>query len=146
MKIVNRRAFHDYDILDRYEAGINLMGAEVKAIRQEHVDLNGSFVKITGSEVYLINAKIFPYEYSRPEAYDSKRTRKLLLHKKQIVSLKSKIEGKNLTIVPISMYTSHALIKVEIALAKARKKFEKKNLLKQQAIDRDIEEALKNRY
>src|SRR3989344_9478008 len=111
MKIINKKAFFDYEILERFEAGINLIGAEVKAIRLGHADLSGSFVKIIGSEAYLVNSKIMPYEYGRPENYDPGRTRKLLLHKKEIVSLKSKMEGANLTLVPVSWYTSKRLIK-----------------------------------
>src|SRR3989344_9066487 len=106
MKIVNKKAFFDYQISERIEAGINLNGAEVKAIRLGMTDLKGSFVKIIGSEAYLINAKIFPYKYSRPENYDEKRTRKLLLHKKELIALKSKTEGQNLTLVPVSLYTT----------------------------------------
>jgi SsrA-binding protein len=143
MKIFNRRASFDFELLEHFEAGINLLGAEVKAIRQGKADLSGSFVKITGSEAYLINAKISPYQYARPEAYDSSRTRKLLLHKKEIISLKSKTEGSNLTLVPLSLYTRHHLIKIQVALGKPKKKFDKKEALKKQTIQRDIEEALK---
>jgi len=143
MKIINRKAFYDYEILDRFEAGINLLGAEVKAIRLGHADLSGSFARILGSEAYLINAKIFPYEYARPDQYDSKRTRKLLLHKKQIIAIKSKTEGANLTIVPVSLYTRNNLIKLELALGKPKKKFEKKESIKRKDIEREIEEALK---
>ena len=146
MKIVNRKATFDYSILETFEAGIHLLGAEVKAARAGQVDLHGSFAKIMGSEVYLINAKILPYKFARPEVYDAKRTRKLLLHKKQIISFKSKIEGANLTIVPLSMYTKGSLIKLELALAKSKKKFEKKALLKKQDLDREIEESLKGNY
>ena len=89
VKITNQRAFYDYEILDRMEAGMNLYGFEVKAVKMGHADLTGSFVKITGSEAYLINAKIFPYQYARPDNYDQKRTRKLLLHKKELIALKS---------------------------------------------------------
>src|SRR6478672_3053806 len=95
-KITNKKAFFDYILSHHFEAGINLIGAEVKAVKLGHADLTGSFVRIMGSEVYLINAKIFPYKYARPENYDEKRTRKLLLHKKEIISLKSKIEGQKL--------------------------------------------------
>ena len=94
----------------------------------------------------MVNANIFPYEYARPEGYDARRTRKLLLHKKEIIALKSKMEGSSLTIVPVSLYTSHNLIKLELALAKAKKKFEKRAAIKEKDIDRDIEEALKERY
>ncbi len=146
MKIVNRRAFYDYEILERFEAGINLLGAEVKAVRLGKVDLGGSFVKIIGSEAYVINAKIFPYEHARPDAYDSRRTRKLLLHKKEIIALKSRAEGSSLTVVPLSVYTTHNLIKLELALAKAKKKFQKRESLKKKDIDRQIEEVLKSEY
>ncbi len=143
MKIINRKAFYNYTIGDRFEAGINLFGAEVKAVRLGHADLTSSFVRIIGSEAYLVNAKIFPYEYARPEQYDPNRTRKCLLHKKQIISLKSKTEGSALTLVPVSLYTKGNLIKLELALAKSKKKFEKKQTLKKKDLDREIEEALK---
>lgn len=145
MKITNQKAFYDYEILDRFEAGINLMGAEVKAVRLGKVDLAGSFVKVRGVETYLINAKIYPYEFARPEGYDLKRTRKLLLHKKEIVALKSKTEATTLTIVPISVYTTKKFIKVELALAKPKKRFNKKESIKRQDIDRDTERILKTR-
>lgn len=140
MKIMNKRAFFDYQILEKLEAGINLYGAEVKAVRMGHADLTGSHVRIMGNEAYLINAKIFPYQYSRPENYDEKRTRKLLLHKSEIIALKSKAEGKNLTLVPISIYTTKSFIKVEIALGKGKKQYDKKESIKKKDIQREIEE------
>ena len=145
MKLINRKASFDYQLQDHFEAGINLLGAEVKAVREGHADLTGSFVRIIGSEAYLVSARIFPYEHARPETYDTKRTRKLLLHKKEIISLKGKMDGANLTIVPVSMYTTHGLIKVELALAKSKKKFEKKESIKKKDINRHIEEELKRR-
>lgn len=143
MKITNRKAFYNYFLLEHFEAGVHLHGAEVKAVRLGHIDLSGSFVRIIGSEAYLVNAKIFPYEYARPEGYDANRTRKLLLHKKQIISLKSKMEGSNLTVVPVSVYTKRVLVKVELALARSKKKFDKKQAAKQRDIDRETEEILK---
>jgi SsrA-binding protein len=145
MKIINRRATYDHTLLDQFEAGIQLVGAEVKAIRQGKADLSGSFIKIINNQAFLVNAKIYPYEYARPEIFDSGRTRKLLLHKKEIISLKSKMDGASLTLVPVSLYTKQHLIKIQIALAKPKKKFEKKESLKQKDIDREIEEALKNK-
>lgn len=145
MKIINRRAFYDYQILERFEAGINLYGAEVKAVRLGHADLTGSFVKIIGREAYLVNAKIFPYQYARPEGYDERRTRKLLLHKKEIIALRSKTEGANLSIVPLSLYTTKGFIKVELALGKGKKKFEKKEAIKTKDIEREIEQELANK-
>lgn len=137
MKITNRRAFYDYELLDRFESGINLYGPEVKAVKAGHADLTGSFVRIIGSEAYLVNAKIFPYQYAREEEYDQGRTRKLLLHKKEIIALKSKTEGSNLTIVPISLYTKRNLVKAQLALAKGRKKYEKREAIKRKDLERE---------
>lgn len=143
VKITNQRAYFDYLLQDRFEAGINLTGAEVKAVRLGHADLTGSFVKLRGTEAYIVNAKIFPYKYARPQNYDEKRTRKLLLHKKEIFSLKSKIEAGNLTIVPISLYNTRNYIKLEIALGKPKKRFDKRESIKKRDIERDIEEEFK---
>lgn len=140
MKIVNRRAFYDYEIVDRFEAGINLLGSEVKAIKFGHADLAGSFVRIMGSEAYLVNSKVFPYKYAQEPGYDEKRTRKLLLHKREIISLKSKIEGENLTLVPLSLYTKDRYIKVEIGLGKGKKKYDKKEAIKKRDIQRELEQ------
>lgn len=145
MKITNAKAFHEFQILEHFEAGIILYGSEVKALRLGHADLKGSYVKIIGGEAFLIGSKIFPYEYARPEQYDPSRTRKLLLHKKELIALKSKIEASNLTIVPISLYTNKQLIKLELALAHPKKQFEKRETLKKKQLERDIEIALKEK-
>lgn len=142
MKIDNRRAFFDYEILEKLEAGINLYGAEVKAVRLGHADLSGSFVKIIGSEVYLVNAKIFPYKYATPEGYDERRTRKLLLHKKEIIALKSRAEGSNLTLVPLSFYTTKSFIKVQVGLGRGKKAYEKREKIKKRDIQRSVEREL----
>ena len=142
MKISNQKAFYDYEIVDRFEAGINLIGAEVKAVRLGHADLSSSHVRIIGSEAYLVNAKIFPYQYARPEGYDEKRTRKLLLHKQEIISLKSKMEGQHLALVPLSLYIKNRLIKLEIALGKGKKEYQKKEAKKKQDLKRDLEREL----
>ena len=142
MKITNKKAFFDYEIQDRFEAGINLLGTEVKAIRTGHADITGAHVRILGNEAYLINSKIFPYQYSRPENYDEKRTRKLLLHKNEIISLKSKTDGANLALVPISLYFKNGFIKLEVAIGKGKKKFEKKEAKKKKDLDREMEYEL----
>src|SRR3989337_1022826 len=139
MKITNRRAFHDYTILGTYETGIQLLGPEVKSIKGGRMSLAGSFVKIIGSEIYLVNAQIFPYEYARPEGYDPKRTRKLLLHKKELIHLKSKIEGANLTLVPLSWYTRGPLIKLEVGLARGKKQYEKRETKRREDQKRELE-------
>ncbi len=139
MKIYNKRANFDYELHEHFEAGIHLHGAEVKAVKLGHADLTGSHVRILGSEAYLVNAQIFPYKYARPENYDERRTRKLLLHKKEIMALRSKMDGQNLTLVPISLYTTHNLIKLELALGKGKKKYEKKEAKKRKDLDRELE-------
>jgi SsrA-binding protein len=139
MKITNRKAFFDFEVLERFEAGINLIGAEVKAIKLGMADLTGSFVRIIGSETYLLNAKVLPYKYARPQDYDEKRTRKLLLHKREIVAIKSKMESSNLTLVPLSMYVKDGFIKLEVALGKGKKKYQKKESIKKKDLQREIE-------
>lgn len=142
MKIKNPKAFHNFELLEHIEAGIHLHGAEVKAIKLGHADLAGSYVKIIGSEAYLVNAKIYPYEYARPESYDEDRTRKLLLHKKEILTIKANLDGQKLTIVPTSLYTKGGFIKLDIAIGKGKKEYQKKESIKRRDIQRDLEREL----
>jgi SsrA-binding protein len=137
MKKINRKVRFDYEILETLEAGVALSGEEVKAVKAGNIDLKGSHAKEVDGEIYLINANI---PSSQPT-----RTRKLLLHKKQIISLLTKIKGKKLTLVPVSVYTTRGLVKVEIALAKPKRKFEKRKKIKERDIKRDIERELKDR-
>ncbi len=139
MRIVNKKAFHDYTILDKFEAGVHLIGAEVKSLKGGHASLEGAFVRLIGSEAYLVNAQIFPYIYARPEGYDPKRTRKLLLHKREIVGLKSKIEGANLTLVPLVWYTKGPLVKLEVGVARGKKQYEKREAKKREDVRRELE-------
>ena len=125
MSISNRRAVFNYEILESLEAGIVLTGAEVKSVKGGHMSLEGSYVKAIGSELYLVNARIHPYSFARSEGYDPKRSRKLLLHKKQILNLKTKLATAKLAIVPIECYNSDGFVKLRIGLAKGKKEFEK---------------------
>lgn len=144
MKVFNRRFRRDYREIEKYEAGIVLDGAEVKSVRNGRINLDDSFVKILGAEAYLINAQIPIYQYSRPQGYDARRTRKLLLHKKEILRLKTKLSSAaGLTIVPICCYNKGDLIKLEIALAKGSKNFEKRRLEKRRDIEREEEKKAK---
>ena len=145
MHITNRRAFHDYEILETYEAGINLTGPEVKSVKGERVSLDHAFVKIIGSEIYLVNAQIFPYPFARPENYDPKRSRKLLLHKNQIISLKTKLASDNLTLIPLECYNKRGFIKLKIGLAKGRKQYQKREKLKRRDIERETERELRRK-
>lgn len=141
MKKINRKARYDYEILETFEAGVALTGLEVKAVKAGNIDLKGAHVKEVDGEIYLINANIS----GSGEDYKPTRTRKLLLHKDQIISILSKIKGKKLTLVPVSVYTTRGLVKVEIALAKPKRKFEKRKKIKERDIKRDIERELKDR-
>lgn len=138
MKIVNRHATYDYNILETFEAGIILTGAEVKSVKGARMSLEGSYVKIIGSEIYLINAQIMPYPYARPEGYDPKRTRKLLLHKSEILKIKQKIQSSALTLIPLECYNSHNFVKLKIALAKGKREYEKREKIKKRDIEREI--------
>lgn len=139
MKIVNKKATYEYTITERFEAGVTLTGAEVKSIKGGHAKLEGAFVRIIGSEAYLVNAQVFPYIYARPEGYDPKRTRKLLLHKAELIRLKSKIEGANLTLVPLSWYTRGPLVKLEVGLARGKKQYEKREAKRREDQRRELE-------
>ncbi len=143
MRIVNKKAPAEFTILEKLEAGIALTGQEVKAVKLGHADLSASYVRIMNSEAHLVNAKIYPYQFARTDGYDEGRTRKLLLHKKQILALKSKMDQGNLTIIPTALYTTGVLIKLEIALVKGKKKFERKKELRQRDLDREAQEELK---
>jgi len=139
MKIENKKAYFDYTILDRIEAGVSLLGSEVKSLRDGRGKLDGAYVKIVDGNVVLINAEIPAYEFARPEGYDMKRTRKLLLHKAEITSLIGKMAGSTLTLVPLSWYTTAHRVKLEIGLARGKKEYEKREKKRKEALVRDLE-------
>jgi SsrA-binding protein len=145
MGIVNKKATFDYALLDRFEAGVSLLGMEVKSIKTGHASLDGSFVRIIDGEAFLINAQIFAYEYARPDHYDPKRTRKLLLHKKELLQLQTKLNGSNLTVVPVSWYNKGPRIKLEIALAKGKKQFEKRDSKKKEILRRELDREFRGK-
>lgn len=145
MKVANRRAYHDYQILDSFETGIVLTGPEVKSVRGGRISLEGSFVRIRGSEIYLVNAQIFPYPYARPENYDPRRTRKLLMHKREIISLKTKLASADLTLVPLECYNHDGLFKLKIALAKGKREYQKREKIKKRDIEREIQRKLRDK-
>lgn len=137
MKIINRKFYRDYKEIENLEVGIVLNGAEVKSIRAGRMKLDDSFVRILGDEAYLINAQIQTYEFARSLSYDPKRTRKLLLHKKELLRLRTKMTSAGLTLAPKSCYNKGSLIKLEIALVKGRKDREKRKLEKERDIKRE---------
>ena len=139
-RIINKKARFNYQILDEVEAGIALTGAEVKAFRRGAVDLSNSFAKFLDGQLYLVNAN-FAIENATDES--STRSRKLLLHKKELFSLNAKIKAKNLTFVPVAMYTRGRFVKISLGLAKPKKKADKRQDLRMKAIKRDIEREIK---
>lgn len=144
MKIINKYINREYTVLEKYEAGIVLTGAEVKSVRKGNIQFKNAFVKIMGDGAVLINCEIPIYKFARPEGYDLRRTRKLLLHKEELIRLRTKLSsGGNLTIVPLSCYTKRALIKLEIALCKGKKTWEKKKVEKEKNIKRQVEKEIK---
>lgn len=149
MKIVaqNKKAFFDYEILDRIEAGIVLNGDEVKSIRAGHVSLVGSFAHIRDGELYLVNANIAHYEKAYQKQEDPLRKRKLLLHRQEIDRLLGDITRKGITVVPLKMYLNEkGRIKVELGLAKHKKAASKKETIKERDIKRETSRQLKDVY
>ncbi len=136
---INKRAYFDYEFLENYEAGIELFGFEVKSIRNGRINLAGTYVVIRNNEAWLLNADIPPYQPANmPKDYDSKRTRRLLLKKSEIKNLIGRIQEKGLTLMPLKVYTKRGKIKIEIGLAKSRKKRDKREMIKKRDIEREI--------
>ena len=138
----NKKAYHDYFIEETFEAGIELVGSEVKSIRMGAVNLKDSFATVKNGELILTNAHISPYEkgsYFNPEP---RRDRRLLMHKKEIIRLKSKVEQTGYTLVVTKIYFKNALVKAEVALARGKELFDKRRSLKEKQQERDIRRAL----
>ena len=146
MKIVasNKKAYFNYFIEDTIEAGISLLGSEVKSIRAGHISLDESFVSIYDGQVFLKNAYIKPYEKATTDIVDSKRDRKLLLNKKEIVKLTRQVSEKGFTIVATKVYFAHSLVKVQIALAKGKHLYDKKQVLKERDEALDFKREINN--
>lgn len=145
MKITNRRAFHDYQITDRFEVGLALLGAEVQSIKHGRANINTAYARIKNGEAWLIGANIPLSQFSSIPDYDPTRSRKLLMHKEQLTSLGTKIAQERLTLVPISLYTKGRLVKAELGLGKGKKEYQKKDTQKERDITRDIERALRDK-
>lgn len=139
----NKKATHEYEIDKTYSAGIVLSGAEVKSLRNKSGSLNGSFIKSIGNELFLINAQISPYKFADNKEYDPKRTRKLLVRKKEIVALTTALEQKGRALVPLSFELVGNNIKLKFGLGRGLKLHDKRAKLKQRTIDRDISRAMK---
>jgi len=145
--IENRKVYFNYEIMEKLSAGMELFGSEVKSLRNKQGSLEGSHVTIRGNEAFLIGADIPPYQPSNSaKEYDSRRNRRLLLTKKELTHLGKEEGKKGLTIVPISVYNSRNLIKLEIAIVRGKKKFDKRETIKKRETDREIRRLNTNRF
>ena len=145
MRVINRRARYDYELLEKFEAGIALTGPEVKSAKAGEMSLRESFVRVRNNEAWLHNAHINPYPFADNQDYDPRRTRKLLLHKNELFRLTQKTKEKGLTIVPISCYTKANRVKLEIALAKGKREYDKREAKKRKDLEREAERELRGR-
>ena len=139
----NRKAYHDYHLQDSVEAGIALTGTEIKSIRAGRVNLRDAYVRPEGGELWLLNTHIARYEAGSYLSHEPTRPRKLLLHRKQINSLTSKVQEKGLTLVPIKLYIKDGIAKVEVALAKGRKLYDKRESIIRRETEREISRLIK---
>jgi SsrA-binding protein len=139
----NKKAFHDYHILDKFEAGVVLTGTEVKSLRDGKANLKDSYVLVRNGEAILFNTHISPYTHGNRENHDPVRNRKLLLHKREIEKLAAEVVQKGLTVVPLQMYFKSGRVKVEIGVAKGKQLHDKRSTEKEKEGKRDVEAAMK---
>ncbi|MDX1662730.1 MAG: SsrA-binding protein SmpB [Candidatus Promineifilaceae bacterium] len=142
----NRRASHDYHLLERFEAGLVLTGTEIKSIRDRKVSLQRAFVQPRGDELYLMEANIAQYEHGNRENHDPTRPRKLLLHKREIGQIVEALQTKGMAMVPTKLYLKDGWAKVEVALARGKKLYDKRRDMARRDADRQIERALREKY
>lgn len=142
---VNRKAEHDYHILERLEAGIALLGTEIKAIREGRVSIREAYVRPRGGEMWLVGAHVGPYPPAGPMNHDPTRDRRLLLHRKEIRELTRAVESQGMTIIPLRLYLRNGRAKLEIALARGRKRYDKRMAIARREAERQMERALRHR-
>jgi len=139
----NRQAFRDYKVLDKFEAGIALKGTEVKSLRDGKITLKDSFASVEGGELFLFSAHINPYEMGTSNNHDPERTRKLLMHKREIEKLAREIAEKGFTLVPLSLYFKEGKVKVELGLCRGKDRGDKRETIKERDAKRDMDRAMK---
>jgi SsrA-binding protein len=141
----NRKAYHDYHVDETYEAGIALTGTEIKSVRQGMVSLRDSFARVENGEVFLYDMHVSPYDAGNRYNHEPRRTRKLLLHKAEIRRLATKTQEKGFTLIPLKVYLKGGRAKVEIALAKGKRLFDKREDIKKRDVMRQVDRAIKDR-
>lgn len=143
----NKKAFFDFEVLEKFEAGLVLRGFEVKAIKTGRINLTGSHIIIRQNEAWLVGASVPPYQpKNTPESYDPQRTRKLLLSKDEIKRLTGRIQEKGLTLTPLSVYTNHGKVKLEFALARGKKLHDKRQKISERESRRRIQRAFRGKF
>lgn len=142
----NRRASHDYHLLENFEAGLALTGTEIKSIRAHKVSLQRSYVAPRGNELWLMDANIAPYEHGNRENHDAERPRKLLLHRREIEKILDALQTKGMTMVPTKLYLKDGWAKVDVALAKGKKLYDKRADIARRDSERQVERALREKY
>ncbi|MFA6540557.1 MAG: SsrA-binding protein SmpB [Bacteroidota bacterium] len=143
--ISNRKARHDYEVIDTYETGVALVGSEVKSLRQGRAHLQDSYGIVKNGEVWLLNMHISPYEMANRFNHDPLRTRKLLLHKSEIKKLIGKTTEKGLTLIPLKVYFSKGVAKVQLALCKGKRDYDRREDIKKRDTDREVRRAIRER-
>jgi len=141
----NRRARFNYQITETYEAGIVLLGSEVKSLRAGHADLKDSYASVRGGEMWLVGLRISPYAYARDGGHEPERERKLLLHKREIGKIGSKLAEQGLSLLPMSLYFKNGKVKVELGLGKGKAQRDKRETLRRRQADREMERAMRHR-
>lgn len=144
--LTNRKAFHEYEIIERFEAGLVLHGTEVKSLRQGRGSFKDSYARVIDNELWLVNFHISHYSHGGYSNHDPLRNRKLLLHKREIKRLIGKIEERGLTLVPLKLYFKNGKAKIELGLARGKKLYDKRKDIAKRDMDRDAQRELKNRY
>lgn len=144
--INNRHAFHEYHILDKYEAGIALKGTEVKSIMGGRIQLKDSYVSVRDGEIWVLNAHISPYSHGNRENHDPLRTRKLLLHKREIAKLERETTVKGMTLVVTRIYLKNGRIKFEVGVAKGKKLYDKRETEMKRTVDKETRQELKEKF
>ena len=144
-QMVNRRAFHDYEIVEKFEAGIALQGTEVKSIRAGKISFKDSYARVIDGELWMVNLHINEYDHGTVWNHDPARNRKLLLHRREIKRLTGKTEEQGMTLVPLCLYFRNGKVKVELGLGRGRKSYDKRAEIAKRDVNRDIERELKQR-
>ncbi len=143
-RAVNKKAYRNFELIDKFEAGLELLGTEVKSLRDAQADLDGSYARIKDGECWLVGAKIAQYQQAGPASHEPTRRRKLLLHKAEIRRIKIKLEQRGFTLVPLQIYFSkRGLAKIELALAKGKRQYDKRKAITEREHKRDIDRSTK---